>query len=204
MDVRFKHPFTCIVSGPTRAGKSVFTFRLIDEANEQITPPPQQIVYCYGVYQSVFSKYPNVKFNEGLPDNNDFDGKKRTLLIIDDLMKEAGEGVEQIFTKLSHHRDISVIFLTQNLFFQSKQFRTISLNTQYLIVFKNPRDASQIATLGKQMYPNGKKFLVDAFRQATDKPHGYLLIDLQADTLEKYRIRTNIFDGECQYVFIPK
>ena len=80
MDVRFKHPFTCTVSGPTRAGKSVFTFRLIDEAKEQITPRLQQIVYCYGVYQSVFSKYLNIKFNEVLPDDNDFDGQKKTFV----------------------------------------------------------------------------------------------------------------------------
>lgn len=202
MDVRFKHPFTCMIAGPTGSGKSVFTFKLISEAADQITPSPQKIIYCYGEYQSMFANYPQVTFHEGLPDNSEFDGKHRTLLILDDLMSEAGDGVSNIFTKLSHHRNVSVIFLTQNLFFKSQ--RTMNLNTQYLVLFKNPRDALQVATLGRQMYPGNGKFLVEAFRMATEKPYGYLLIDLRADTLEKYRLRSNIFADERQYVYLPK
>ena len=119
-------------------------------------------------------------------------------------MSEAGEGVSNIFTKISHHRNVSVIFLTQNMYYKSKQARTMSLNTQYLVLFKNPRDATQVATLGRQMYPNNSKFLVEAFQDATKRPYGYLLLDLRADTLENYRVRTNIFAGERQYVYIPK
>jgi hypothetical protein len=202
MDVRFKHPFTCMIAGPTKSGKTSFTFRLIDEAQEQITPPPERIMYCYGEYQSIFNNYPHINFNEGLPDNKEFDGKRRTLLILDDLMKEAGDSVLDIFTKLSHHRNVSVIFLTQNLFFKSKQSRTMNINTQYIVLFKNPRDALQVATLGRQMYPGYSNFLVEAFKDATERPHGYLLIDLHPETLEKFRIRTNIFKGERQYVYV--
>jgi hypothetical protein len=204
MDVRFKHPFTCIVAGPTGSGKSVFTFRLITEADSLITPPPEKIVYCYGEYQDIFKKFPKVSFKEGLPDVTEFNGSQRTLLILDDLMSKANDDVSDIFTKISHHRNVSVIFLTQNLFYKSKQSRTMSLNSHYLVLFKNPRDALQVATLGRQMYPNNNKFLVEAFKDATDKPHGYLLLDLRADTLEKYRVRTNIFAGEVPYVYNPK
>ena len=80
----------------------------------------------------------------------------------------------------------------------------MNLNTQYLVLFKNPRDALQVATLGRQMYPGNGKFLVEAFKMATEKPYGYLLIDLRADTLEKYRLRSNIFSGERRYVYIHK
>jgi hypothetical protein len=191
-----------MIAGPTMSGKSVFTFKLISEAQELITPPPQKIMYCYGEYQPIFANYPQVVFHEGLPDNNEFDGKLRTLLILDDLMSEAGDGVSNIFTKISHHRNVSVIFLTQNLFFKSQ--RTMNLNTQYLVLFKNPRDALQVATLGRQMYPGKSKFLVEAFKMATEQPYGYLLIDLRAETLEKYRLRSNIFAGETQYVYLPK
>jgi len=202
MDVRFKHPFTCMIAGPTKSGKTSFTFQLIDEAQEQITPPPERIMYCYGEYQSIFNNYPHINFNEGLPDNKEFESKRRTLLILDDLMKEAGDSVLDIFTKLSHHRNVSVIFLTQNLFFKSKQSRTMNINTQYIVLFKNPRDALQVATLGRQMYPGYSNFLVEAFKDATERPHGYLLIDLHPETLEKFRIRTNIFKGERQYVYV--
>ena len=80
----------------------------------------------------------------------------------------------------------------------------MSLNAHYIVLFKNPRDALQVATLARQMYPGNSKFLIEAFKNATEKPFGYLLLDLKPDTDEKYRIRTNIFPDETQYVYIPK
>ena len=97
MDVRFRHPFTCSIAEPTGSGKSVFTFRLINEANEMIAPSPEKIMYCYGEYQPIFNEYPQVTFREGLPNIDECDGKHRTLLILDDLMAEAGDGVFKHF-----------------------------------------------------------------------------------------------------------
>lgn len=204
MNPMWKHPFTAIVSGPTGCGKTVFTFKFISEAINMISPPPEKIVYCYGEYQPIFNEYPNVIFNEGLPDIAMFDGKERTLLILDDLMTETNDSVSNIFTKVSHHRNVSVLYLTQNLFYKSKQNRTMSLNAHYIVLFKNPRDAVQVATLARQMYPGQSKFLVEAFKDATEKPFGYLLLDLKPDTDEKYRVRTCIFPDEKQYVYLPK
>ena len=91
IDPRFMHPFTAIIAGPSSSGKSMFCMRLIRNARECIAPPPERIVYCYSVYQTIFDQFPNVEFVEGLPDLNMFDGVKRTLLIIDDLMHETNE-----------------------------------------------------------------------------------------------------------------
>ena len=203
MDVTFKHPCSILVAGPSHSGKTIFTFRLISEAAKMFSPPPQQVYYCYSLYQPLFDNFSDIIFNEGLPDMNMFDGSKRVLLIIDDLMNEINQSVTNIFTKGSHHRNVSVIFLTQNLF--HKKQRTISLNTQYLIIFKCPRDMSQISVLAKQMYPTNSKFLIEAFLDATSKAYGYLLLDLRADTDDKIRVRTNIFpDDEVQYVYVRK
>jgi hypothetical protein len=169
-----------------------------------ITPSPEKIIYCYGEYQQIFNNYPQVEFYEGLPNISQFDGKQRVLLILDDLMTESNDSVTNIFTKFSHHRNVSVIFLTQNLFFNSKHNRTMSLNSHYIVVFKNPRDALQIATLARQMYPGKSKFLVEAYKNATEKPFGYLMLDLKPDTEEKYRIQTNIFPTDIHYVYTPK
>ena len=91
----------------------------------------------------------------------------RTLLILDDLMAEADDSIANVFTKISHHRNVSVIFLTQNLFHKNKHMRTISLNAHYLVLFKNPRDVEQFATLARQMYAKNWQFAVEAFRDAT-------------------------------------
>lgn len=169
-----------------------------------IQPAPAKILYCYGEYQPIFAKYPNVIFNEGLPDVTQFDGKESVLLIIDDLMNETNESVSAIFTKISHHRNVSVVYITQNMFPKNKHARTISLNSHYMILFKNPRDAGQFAVLARQMYPSGSKFAIEAFKDATGAPFGYLLIDMKPDTDEKHRLRTNIFPGELTYVYIKK
>lgn len=205
MDVRLKHPFTCTIAGPTGSGKTQFVLRLIKNASILMNLPPENIIYCYGEFQPIFAKIPNVEFHEGLPDVQRFDGRRRVLLIIDDLMNEADQNVCNLFTKLSHHRNVSVVFVTQNLFHKNRHVRTMNLNTHYLVIFKNPRDANQIAILARQMYPGRSRFVLEAFEDATKKPYGYLLIDLKPETDEKFRIRSNIFpDDDRQYAYVPK
>ncbi len=121
-------PFTGVISGPTGSGKSVFVQRLIKHAETVISPPPDRILYCYGVFQSMFNEMIGVEFNEGLPSLGEFDGSRHTLLIIDDLMHETNDVVSKLFTRGSHHTNTSVIFITQNLFHADKVTRTITLN----------------------------------------------------------------------------
>ena len=200
------HPFTAIVSGPTGCGKTAWVMRLIDNFREKIEPLPCRIWYCYGEFQSIFNNYPQIHFHEGLPDISDaaFDGTESTLLILDDLMSDINQLVADIFTKISHHRNLSILHLTQNLFDKNKYARTISLNAHYLVLFKNPRDATQFATLARQMYPNASKFAIEAYKDATSAPYGYLLIDLKSEQDERCRLRTNVFPGEMQCVYVRK
>ena len=93
---------------------------------------------------------------------------KRRLVVIDDLMAETDSRVTQLFTKGSHHRDMSVIQIVQNIFGKNKEQRTISLNAHYIIIFKNPRDKTQIIHLGKQMFPGQSKFVAEAFKSSTE------------------------------------
>jgi len=76
MTCKLQHPFAAVVAGPTGCGKSAWVLRLVDNAVEMIEPPPNRIYYCYGEYQPIFNKYPQVAFHEGLPElgNEVFDG----------------------------------------------------------------------------------------------------------------------------------
>ena len=196
------HPFTAIVSGPTGCGKTAWVLRLINNIREMIEPLPSRIWYCYGEFQPTFNTYPRIHFHEGLPDMSDavFDGSESTLLILDDLMSDINQLVANVFTKISHHRNLSVLHLTQNVFDRNKHARTISLNAHYLVLFKNPRDAGQFSILARQMYPSSWKFAGEAYRDATERPFGYLFVDLKPQQDERCRLRTNIFPGENQYV----
>ena len=80
-----------------------------------------------------------------MPEVSSFDGKKRTLSVMDDLMISTDDRVVDIFSKISHHRNLSVVYLTQNLFFKNKHTRTWSLNSHYIVLFKNARDANKVA-----------------------------------------------------------
>lgn len=202
MDPRLQSPFTCVVAGPTGSGKSWFIMRLLARAQAMIDPVPKRVVWCYGEWQHMYSTIKNVDFVEGLPDISQL--QPQTLVVIDDLMAETDERVTKLFTKASHHRAVNVIYIVQNLFSKNKENRTISLNTQYMVLFKNPRDASQITQLAKQMYPGHSKYFQEVFQDATSKAHGYLFIDLKQTTPEHMRLRTQIFPDEIQYVYLRK
>jgi len=202
MDPRLQHPFTCVVAGPSSSGKTCFVMRVLTHAQTMIEPAPLKVVWCYGEWQQLYTTLHNVEFVEGLPDIQQLE--PRTLVIVDDLMAETDERVTKLFTKASHHRDVSVIYIVQNMFNKNKENRTISLNTQYITLFKNPRDASQTTHLAKQMYPGHSKYFQEVFQDATSKAHGYLFIDLKQATPEHLRLRTHIFPDEVQYVYLRK
>ena len=90
-----------------------------------------------------------------------------------------------LFTKGSHNRNLSVICLVQNIYCQGKESHTISLNSQHLVLFNNPRDQQQIRVLARQMYPGQSEKFLNTYRMAISKPFGYLLIDLKPDTVEQ-------------------
>ena len=130
---------------------------------------------------------------------------KRNLIIFDDLMTEAkcDQRIADLFTKGSHHRNISIVYLTQNVFPQGKVCRDIALNTQYLVLFNNPIDRQQVATLTRRIYPSTSAMFMKLFEEATSRPYGYLVIDLKSSTSEQDRLQTDIFESTDQHAFEP-
>lgn len=205
MDVRFKHPFTALLAGPTGCGKTYFVRDLLRSREKLMDCSFHQIIWCYGEWQPLYNELKienDIVFHEGIIDKVNEDGKPR-LVIIDDLMREADGRVVDMFTKGSHHRNMSVIFITQNLFHKGKAQRDVSLNAHYMVLFKNPRDSAQVSFLARQISPENPKFIQEAYREATSAPHGYLLIDLKQGTDDAIRIRSDIFE-EYQTIFVPK
>ena len=70
-----------------------------------------------------------------------------------------------------------------------------------MILFKNPKDASQIQHLARQMYPKDPEYLVQVYeRVMTLGPYSYLFIDLRQETPGNMRLRANILeDHERHY-----
>lgn len=168
--------------------------------------PIYEVIYCLPQDQPVdiaFSRYTVIR---GVPEIEKFSDLKPRLIILDDLMRETDHSIIDLFTKGSHHFNVSVIFVTQNIFNQGKGRRDISLNCHYIVCFKNPRDRQQIQTLARQVYPENSRYIQEAYKDATSQPHGYLLFDLKQSTPDIYRFRTAIFDTDnpSNIVYVPK
>jgi hypothetical protein len=199
------HPFTMLVTGPTQSGKTVFVLKILSDVNRIISPAPERILYCYTEYQpKSFDAFASkgVVFYKGMPSLEMFDGDARTLVVLDDMMEEIDKNTSMLFTRVSHHRDLSVIFLSQNMFPKNPHARTISLNAHYMVLFKSPRDVNQFAVLARQMYGSNYKFAVQAFEDATSHAHGYILVDMKPQTEDRFRLRTKIFPDEQTYVYV--
>lgn len=199
----FIHPFTAIVAGPSGCGKSNFVTQFIKN-NQVCNQNFSEIIWCYDQMQPLYN-LSDVSYYHGIPDLSMFNGSVARLIIIDDLMRESDGRVVDLFTKGSHHMNLSIFYITQNLFYQGKGQRDISLNSSYIIYFKNPRDKTQIRYLARQVSPDNPKFVEDAYKDATQNAYGYLMIDLKQDTDDAFRFKTNIFpvNRYCN-VYLPK
>ena len=141
-------------------------------------------------------------FQQGLPDLDTLDPREKDLIILNDLMDETDQRVASLFAKKNHHRNISVMYIVQNLFHRGKHQRTISLNAHYMVVFKNSRDVSQIMVLAYQMHPRRTQFFLEAFARPTARPHGNMVINMKQNTPDILRLRTFIFPSEEQKAYV--
>ena len=205
-EIRWEDPWTCIIAGPSGAGKSVFVSNFLSNLDVMSRTKFARVIVHYAEWQSAYEKLvaPGclIEFREGLPQEDEYTDGQPKLVILGDLMNETGGTVVDLFTKGSHHKNLSVFYLTQNLFHQGRGQRDISLNANYLVVFKNPQDRAQIRHLARQVYPENPLFLQEAYLDATSRPHGYLVLDLKQTTSEDLRVRTNIFPAD-EYSALP-
>ncbi|MDI9312887.1 MAG: ATP-binding protein [Limnohabitans sp.] len=207
--LQFISPFSMIVSGPSGSGKSFLIRRILKNHKKLIEPEKDvlTVLWVYGVWQKIYEEpIENVKieYTDILPTEKELDENKPDLIVIDDLMNEISDNKQlgNLFTKISHHNNINVIFIMQNSFNQGKQMRNLHLNSHYLIIMKNPRDMSQIDTLGRQLKISNA--LNQAYKDATKSSFGYLIIDFKQTTPREYMLKTRITPEESENgIFSP-
>ena len=203
------HPFTCMTVGMSGVGKTYWVMKLLEHAQQSIQPPPERVVWSYSHWQPAYTRLqqilPWIEFVRGIPVDMEqdwyFDPKVNNLFVIDDQMQESSNNdqIMNLFTKGSHHRNLSVLYLLQNAYHRGKINRTVSLNCHYLVLFKNPRDKMQIMTLAKQMYPRNTQQFLQKYEEAVQRPYGYLFVDLKPTTPDHCRLRKNVLPGEEQF-----
>ena len=136
------------ISGQTGSGKTRWVYQFLTHIREMYArDPPTRILYCYGIYQPLFDEMernvPYFTSKQGLPSAEELDeftgDRRHKLIVIEDLMHKVVQDkeMELLFTQGTHHRCVSVILITQNLYPGGKHARTIALNTWYTILMKN-------------------------------------------------------------------
>ena len=199
MDFRIRYNRTMCIVGPSHSGKTTFTLQLLDHRNEIFDTQPNRVIWCYGIYQHELNSLLTSKgflTQSGLPSISDI--KPYDLIVLDDFLNESqnSKEVTDMFTKAAHHKPCFIIFIMQNLFPSGKESRTRSLNTQYYVIFKNPRDKSQLQFLARQVFPQKSKALIEVFETATAEPHGYLFLDFTQECPDKFRFRSHLFGNK--------
>lgn len=194
MFYHFVHPFTMLLAGPSMSGKSTFLKNILKNQTTMFSIKFKRILWCY----SENGAKPNISevdFHKGLPENDEISYNGPQLLILDDLMSDAyNSRISEIFTKGSHHRNISIVLVTQNIFHQGSHARDISLNAKYIVLFKNPRDKQQFSFLARQIFPENPKELAKVYNKVTQSAHSYMIIDLTQGISDLLRFRTDIFN----------
>lgn len=202
----FSSPSRIIIAGYSNSGKTQLAQKIIEKYHEVF----HTILYC-GVDDHPLGRHTGIrnKFRISREILNPFEytdsavGDLGLLFVLDDCFIEACDNkfVTQAFTA-GRHSNISVIFITQNVFHSGKFSRSISLNCSHYILMRN-RDIGQIEMLGRQLYGKrkGPDFAGIYKRALSHNKYGYLLVDLGPNTPEELQLRTNIV-GETEYQVI--
>ena len=74
--------------------------------------------------------------------------------------------------------------------------KSISRNAHYIVSFKNPRDQLGMDNLLLQAFPTQWQDVQDTFRKATERPFGYLLLDLHPKSSDDRRILSHLLKEE--------
>ena len=202
LDMRLINSSVMIIAGPSQAGKTTFVNNLLKNAHLILRNEISKVYWISNEKPTGINYHSEYDYIEGIPDDFSF-VKTNSIVVIDDLMQEVKEckAITSLFTKLAHHRNAFIIYITQNFFNQSKEELTRRRNCQYIVLFKNPADVRQIRTIGSQMFPERSKLLPAIYKDAvSSRPHGYMLLDLRQETPEILRLRSHILPHELPMI----
>ena len=182
-------------------GKTTYLLDLIKYRDQMFDKPPQRIIYSYRIDQPKFRQYDDIV--EFVKESDyQLDPEQRSLLILDDQSMSPSIDIAEMFCVTSHHKNVSIFFVTHNLFHNDPKYRTAGLNTQYFILFKSPRGEGQVATLARQLHgcnKNRQRALRNAYGDCVmRRAYGHLLIDLSPQCPDSIRLRSDTLPCQGQ------
>ena len=199
MPIKFLANHNTIIFGQTGAGKTCFILDVI--RYKLVHPFPKNIYYMYKIRQPFMDQINNIHFIEGL-DFNAIDTNKPSMLVIDDLVLSTNKDVAEMFILGSHHRQISIFFLTQNLFPNCNLFRLMSTNAHYFVIFQNQRNFRQVMTLARQIFVGRDiKRITEAYKRASNTLRGFIVLSFSPLLPNELTVVTDWWE-QCPSVYL--
>ena len=142
---------------------------------------PRQCEFIEGFPEDLMSR---------LEESND----RGSLCIFDDVMNEVSSNatISKLFTRGISHLGCSLVLMLQNIFPKGSQSRTISINAQYQVLFRNPRDSLQISILARQLCSLNSKSFLEIYKRATHRAYGYLFCCFTQSCQDEICYHTNV------------
>jgi hypothetical protein len=203
-------PCAISISGQSRAGKSSWMVRLVENRDLIFDAKFDRIIYCESetlshqkskIFDAIQASYPGSEHVFGLPDIHQLqltaDPSTFKLILLDDLMLSLlkSESMVELVTILVSHSKCVLAYSVHNSFFQTKFAKTMQRNTDIRILFYNRLDQTELRIISCQL---GKKstFLLECFKFLHEKfpedLYPYILISGQPQNKQFY-VRTHIF-----------
>lgn len=213
-NIQFKTPFTCIIAGPSKSGKTTWLYHCLKNSDSLFDIKPAYTIFYYSAWQNIYDQMKNEnlvqEWKNCCPQSDyikelalRYNEEGGINVIIDDMLSQLNEEMANMFEVISHHSKANLFFLSQNLFHEDKNYRSMKGNVNYLVLFKNPANKKQ-ATRFFSNISSHPKALGKVFSNITREGYTYLLFDLHQTTPDEVRIRSKIFPHEgVTQVFVP-
>ncbi len=197
MPIKFLANHNTIISGPTGVGKTEFILEVI--RSKLVQPFPKHIYYMYNIEQDFMKSWNEtetqpITFIKGL-EFGKMDTAEPSLLVIDDLVLSTNKDVAEMFILGSHHKQISLFFISQNLFPNDPIFRIMSSNAHYYVIFHSQRNFRQVHTLARQVFV-GKdlKRITEAYKRASETIRGFIILSFVPQLPNELTVLTDFWN----------
>jgi hypothetical protein len=210
----FSHPSQIMIAGATRSGKTTLVLEILRHMKTMMDPVPEAVYWFYSMPSSVENVpelLPHVKLRNGAPTEDMIKGMIKNgrpkLMVMDDMQqlmnnKKQAEFISDIFTKISHHGNMTVIFIVQNMYLKNL-IRVREQCGEIVIMGNGVSAAANCMNLGRQLFLGN--YLVECMDKvrAHGASHPYILVSTDANALP-FNVRSGITPGDPHQLFFVR
>ena len=204
-------PTLLAIAAPSFSGKTCLVSKLIEHRVFCIDQPVRSIKYFYSIFQDKYDEIeranPIVTFHKGLPTHAQIDEvsdpNHLDMLVLDDLGEVVGnsEFLLEMATFGVHHKNVILVNVVHDLFGNGRHRKTQSASTHLWCLLRNRSSPNQILTFAQQRFPGRVRNFLEAYRDATSVPYGFLFVNLHPHGDELFTVRSGIFHDEQMVIY---